>query len=344
MIPVVWKSYIDSPARGYWDQELFEWLFVQRLPAGYEFEHHTDLPDSDGIILVTPGHWTDPTPVTQDLARYRWVLLVVVSDEEGQCPFWDVQHPNMIVWKYYARPAYSRQPDRYLPLAWPPGTLERNVDLPVKSVDWFFVGQVWHRRRREAVAAMRAQLKHVPGTLFETGGFGQGWPHDTYIQELRKAKVVLCPSGQNHPDTFRMGEALETGGVPIIDRRSPAGVVDPWGMTFHAPPPFPVIDDWPTIRRLVPSLLQAWPRVQHQAFAWWQQEKRSYVWQLYDDLHTLTGREPDRDLRASERITALIPTSPISRHPDTSMIWETIRSITRETAVRGDPGHGRRCT
>ena len=109
MIPVVWKSYHDSPGRGYWDQQILEWLFQG-------FEHYETFPDTDGIIFVTPGHWRTAEQVNTDLQRYDWVLVVVTSDEEGECPYWDINHPNMILWRSYPRPNYTHQPDRYLPL------------------------------------------------------------------------------------------------------------------------------------------------------------------------------------------------------------------------------------
>jgi hypothetical protein len=330
MIPVVWKSYFDaSPNRGYWDQDMLDWLFKQRLPGGFEFEHfeEDDQPRSDGIILVTPGHWRDAGQLNRDIKRYEWALIIVTSDEEGACPYWDVDHPNMILWREYARPNYSYQPDRYLPLGHPTATLEANRELwPHKTTNWMFAGQVTHHRRQEAVAAMRAHI--TDGLIYETPGFTQGWPRDQYFDETRKAKIVLCPSGPQHPDAFRIYEALECGAVPIIDSRSPAGVRDPWGRTFHTVPPFPIIKDkWKEIRELVPGLLADWPDCQHQAFSWWQQEKRAFVWQIHDDLVALSGGEPQRGINADERITALVPTSPIARHPDTSMILTTIQSI-----------------
>lgn len=326
MIPVVWKSYADSPARGYWDQTILEWLFAQSLPAGFRFEHHDGFVEADGLILVTPGHWRDGTAITEQIAHYRWVLLIVTSDEEGACPYWQVTHPNMLIWRTFPRPQYSHQPDRYMPLGWTPHCHPDGTS-PDKTVPWLFAGQVTHQRRRDLVTQLR---RLNGGVLYETPGFTQGWEPDEYMRQMAEARIVLCPSGPNHPDTFRMYETLETGGVPVADMVAPSGVRDPWGRTFHTRPPFPIMDEWHTINRTINQLNAEWPAIQHRVFSWWQQTKRQLIHQLHTDLSTLTGGEPARPIYADERITALISTSPISRHPDLSMILTTIETVRQQ--------------
>ena len=209
MIPIVWWSFFElSQARGYADQEIFEWLFRQRVPGGFQFEHYDTFPDADGIILVTPGHWRDGKEISEQLAAYRWVLVLMNSDEEGDCPFWEIDHPNMPVWRFHARPAQSHQPDRWLPLGWAPGTLEANREHPVKTVDWLFAGQVTHSRREEAVAAMRKHLTvGIKGVLHETTGFMQGWD-----QAHGRSDRIGCGPDHRPAFTRRGGQPL---GAPV---------------------------------------------------------------------------------------------------------------------------------
>lgn len=320
-IPVVWKSYADSPAEGYWDMELLKWVFDRPTPGGFTFTHISDLPAKDsGMVLVTPGHWRETDTINADLAGRPWALVIVTSDEEGLAPFWDIRMTgNLSIWKHWPRPELPWQPDRVMPLGWTPGTLEANRTRPEKDLDWFFAGQITHHRRYETVAALK-QMGN--GKLIETAGFTQGVARSEWFEMLRRSKVIPCPSGPNTSDTFRLYEALESGCVPLADATSPRGDRGHWGKAFgHVP--FPVVDDWATLPGLVDEFKGQRRRVE--VLAWWEQAKRDLVWRLHDDIRRLSGVDPSPPVE--ERITVLIPTSPIPSHPDTAIIEATVASI-----------------
>lgn len=323
MIPVVWKSYIDSPARGYYDQACLEWLLA-------DVEHHEDFPEADGIILVTPGHWRDATKLNEDIARYSWVLLIITSDEEGDCPFWQVDHPNVSIWKHTPLQHLPFQPDRPLMLGWTPGTVEANRTRPHKDLEWSFAGQdgpPGNRRREQAVQVMRT----MGGELIISEGFLQGLDRDAYFTLLRRSKVVPCPSGPNIPDTFRLYEALESGAVPIADATCPRGDWGYWHRVFPSPPVFPILSDWLRLPEVVREWGDQFRRVG--VLAWWEQTKAEMRQRLEDDIRRLSGE--DTNLPIEERITVVIPTSPIPSHPSTRIIEDTVSSV-RQRLPRAD--------
>jgi hypothetical protein len=321
-IPVVWFSYHDSPPRGYWDTTLLDWLFEQRMPGGYTFNHMLQFPDHEqGIVLVTPGHWRDATQLNEDIKGRPWVLLIVTSDEEGLAPIHQVQHPNLSVWKHTPRAELPWQPDRALPLGWTPGTVQVNQTRPEKVLDWFFAGQITHGRREEAATIMRTMNS---GKLIETDGFTKGVDRQEYFDMMRRTKVVPCPSGPNIPDSFRFYEALESGAVPLADATCPRGDWGYWHRVFGQVP-FPVVEDWQTMSALVAEYRGQAKRVE--VLAWWEQAKRDLTWRLHDDLTNL-GATRDK-VWVTERITVLIPTSPIPSHPSTGIIEQTVKSVRR---------------
>jgi hypothetical protein len=320
-VPVCWFSYHDSPARGYWDTTLLDWLFEQRMPGGYEFEHRYDFPNHEqGIILVTPGHWRDAGLLNDDIRGRPWVLLIVTSDEEGLAPIHQVQHPNLSVWKHTPRAELPWQPDRALPLGWTPGTVEANQERPAKPDDWFFAGQITHGRREEAADVLRTM---AGGKLIETDGFTKGINSQEYFDMMRRAKVVPCPSGPNIPDSFRFYEALESGAVPLADATCPRGDWGYWHRVFGSVP-FPVVVDWSTLPALVEENRTQLKRVA--ILAWWEQAKRDLIWRLHDDIANLKGSEPFPPPN-TERITVLVSSSPIPSHPSTEIIEQTVTSI-----------------
>lgn len=319
-VPVVWFSYHDSPARGYWDTTLLDWLFEQRMPGGYQFEHRYDFPNSEqGIVLVTPGHWRSTDQINEDIRGRPWVLLIVTSDEEGLAPIHQVQHPNLSIWKHTPRTELPWQPDRALPLGWTPGTVEANRERPAKVDDWFFAGQVTHGRREQAADVLRTM---AGGKLIETDGFTKGINRQEFFDMMRRARVVPAPSGPNIPDSFRFYEALESGSVPLADATCPRGDWGYWHRVF-GDVPFPVVEDWSTLPALVETYRTPEQRVK--VLAWWEQAKRDLIWRLHDDIANLGA--PYEKPPVEERITVLIPTSPIPSHPDTGIIEETVKSI-----------------
>jgi hypothetical protein len=322
-IPVCWFSYHDSPPRGYWDTTLLDWLFEQRMPGGYTFNHMLDFPDSEqGIVLVTPGHWRDATQLNEDIRGRPWVLLIVTSDEEGLAPIHQVQHPNLSVWKHTPRAELPWQPDRALPLGWTPGTVAANQTRPDKVLDWFFAGQITHGRREQAAEIMRTMNS---GKLIETDGFTKGVDRQEYFDMMRRAKVIPCPSGPNIPDSFRFYEALESGAVPLADATCPRGDWGYWHRLF-GDVPFPVVEDWQTMPALVAEYREQAKRVE--VLAWWEQAKRDLIWRLHDDIANLQGGrfKPANE----ERITVLISSSPIPSHPDTGIIEQTVASVRKQ--------------
>jgi hypothetical protein len=69
-----------------------------------------------------------------------------------------------------------------------------------------------------------------------------------------------------------------------------------------------------------------YPRTNNRVFAWWQKYKRNFAYAIEDDLRYLTQQDfPASSLK--DKITVLIPTSPIISHPDTSILEETISTV-----------------
>src|SRR3954469_25452903 len=89
-VPVVWLSYSAStPARGYWDQGMMEALFSHDLwrPAGaHEFQHLESLEGLDGAVVVfpAPAQAEHVDRLNADIAKLKWLVLILTSDEEGK--------------------------------------------------------------------------------------------------------------------------------------------------------------------------------------------------------------------------------------------------------------------
>lgn len=304
-VDVVWLSYHkpDIIPRGYWDQGLLEELLSK---SSFSFEHHDGFEEFDpsgegsdqrGAIVIVNGrtHIEDTAKINEDIAKLRWCLFIDTGDEEAQFPWREIKHPIMHVWMMLPRMNQHDDTHFKLPQGYRPNTREvlKKVGKQERIQDWFFAGQVNHDRREQCISELRYLIdsgENPNGTMIITKGFGEEkLPYETYLKHMAQSKIVLCPSGIETPDNFRLYEALEAGCLPIVDQfatknQSPGF----WKYIFGDDIPFPVISYWDKLPQLMPELIKGWPHNANKAFAWWLEKKRSMVYQLEDDIKELS--------------------------------------------------------
>lgn len=289
-VDVIWKSYHrpEIISRGYWDQAILEDTFAKG-----NFAHHTEVrsvKEGNGAVFVINGrtHVDDIEQINKDIASLAWVLFIITGDEEGLFPWQSISHPMLRTWVQLPRMNMHNDASFKLPNGYLPDTrkLLKKIGQQDRIVDVFFTGQVNHPRREQCVEALKALPETYSRVLVETAGFGaQAMPYEEYMKTMAQAKIVLCPSGIETPDTFRLYEALEAGCVPVVDAFATNN--QDWGFwqyLFGEQPPFPIIPYWDELPKLMPQLLKEYPANANQCFAWWQQLKRKIYNKLIDDL------------------------------------------------------------
>jgi hypothetical protein len=264
----------------------------------YSVGYRDSFPMCDGAIIIIPARHCleDINHLNQQIARHRWVVVMLVGDEESLFPIDGLKHPNMRIW--VMSPVRGKHtPPRFLINGSQPQLHEILAQTSrEKKYDWFFAGQVTHSRRRECVE----QLRKMPnGFLLETAGFMQGMPYADYLANMAASKFVICPSGPVEQSTARIGEALEAGCVPIVDGRVPLenlcdyrrSHIEPgyWEWFFGEQPPFFVIYDWATLPALVHDLLPAWDALSVGCAIQWREYKNQFKQRISDDVRELNG-------------------------------------------------------
>lgn len=346
--PVVQVHFVsfdpDSIPSGYWDQEIvWRALGSQTTKSGTSPTPLGGLPTyiaastlvpyapgpADGGVVVIPGrfHADRVDRVQWFIDPMSWVVLIITSDEEALFPWRALHHPNMKVW--IQTPDADKHHDVMLEL-FPFGPSADFIDLlphpepTSRPNDWTFAGQLTHERRQQAVAVMQT----MPGvsTLATSERFAGGIDRADYAELMATTKVAPCPAGPATPDTFRAWEALDAGAIPVLDAHSPARPSGYWGHLFrHAETHLPMVDEWGELPDLAARLAAAWPVPNNRAVAWWRRYQRDMRQRLADDVGDLSTLRSRSEL--SDLITVVVPTSPIPRNPDTSVITETLNSI-----------------
>lgn len=326
-IPVTYLSLnSDTPAKGYWDQGVIDDLVNNKLyPPGNKYKLDIVQPNdlkNGGIIIFPARSQVDYIDqLNKYLAKLDWAILVLTGDEEAVFPVDKIKHSNIKIWIMSPHPD-KHKADKYgfLGTGYPPQIHQYKLEnKPVKDYDWFFSGQVTHYYRELATKYLQP-LKN--GRLVKTEGFTQGLEASEYYAELQRARVAPAPSGPETPDSFRLFEALELGCIPIPDERDWKGY---WHYFWGEEPKYPVLDSYEQLQGYIKDQVELYPANNNRTFAWWQKRKRQLVKQFGQDIQRLSGLEAD--LSIDNKITVVIPCSPIKSHPGTSIIAETIDSV-----------------
>lgn len=318
MLDYKFVAFGDHPAKGYWDQTMLTDLLADPL--------FDQIPNSNGAVIIIPGAYQAGfiKEINAELSKYTWVILFITSDEEGLFPIEKIKHKNMVVYIQY--PKQGRH-DKYK--KWPLGYVtdtRKNVFLTVKDQDFFFSGQVTHKRRKDCVEQLK---KMSSGTLIETDGFAQGIDQQKYMQLMCQAKTAPSPAGPISADAFRTYEALEAGAVPIADNLSARGDHDYWDYLFGSVP-FPTISKYENLPGYIGDYVAKYPMGNNVAQAWWIKKKRDLKVGIYQDVIKLIGDSIDGqpvNIKLDHLVTVIIPVSPIKSHPSSTILDQTISSV-----------------
>lgn len=344
MIDLVYQSYDpEVPADDYWDLGTINRLLAGKLWSAValpEFERKSLADVREGAVIVFPARRQVKyaKQFKADLQRLKWAVVMLVGDEANEFPAHEIAMPHVKLWIMSASPEHHVEGARKIGSGVPPQGYEflpkYKEDAINKPVDYFFSGQLTHDRRR-GLAAELATLEEfkannkLEGVVHYSEGFTQGMPHNYYFQALAAAKVAPCPSGAVNPDSFRLYEALEAGCVPVVDAMAPEiKHADYWTWFFDEEPPFPVYTDFDQIRGYIVDSVERSPALANKISAWWQGKKRDMAYWLVEDIAALNPHKVMNDgEKLRDKITVIMPSSPIPAHPSTEMIEKTIADI-----------------
>lgn len=311
----------DIPDSDFWDYSMLKGYFGETIWS--TVGSYGDLTDHPNLIVIAARyHSEDVDKINAYISKLDWCIVFLMGDEENEFPVEELSHPRMSVWVMSPRPGRH---DRYHKLGsgWPSQIRKQTLEWSAKPNEWFFSGQVVHEQRKQ----MAEILRDLPrGELNETQGFTQGYPHDVYYEKMSAAKAIPAPSGSFTPDSFRFFEALELGCVPLPGAMpSVKGYPDNYWQNLFGEIPFPVISDWNALPAEITRVREQWPTIGNRVFAWWQNYKRDQAYEIQDEIYKYTRVRPEPELK--DKLTVLIPTSPIKSHPSLEIIEQTIESV-----------------
>lgn len=346
-IPVLWLSYHqpDIPAKGYWDTNWVERLFEGQLWHSrvqwkhcYSFE---EVGESQYLAVVFPAKCPeDIHRLNKDLSRYERVFLILTSDEAGNFPAHQIEHPTLALWIMNPRGDRHKHFSKGIGNGWPPQAwqlVKYFDDYMAKTRKWSFIGQVNHSRRVECANVLRHLSDGYLKTNDKFADLTNGAPPELYYRVMADSVIVPCPAGVVSPDSFRVFEALEAGCIPLVDEVSPVKEIPPgyWDTIFGADHPLPLLPhDMTLLPKVIAEQYCEWQYRSIRIYSWWQQEKRKLVRSTEAMLGGIGFPWKEHPGEVCDRITVLIPVSPIPAHPDTAILDNTIASVRRYPALK----------
>jgi hypothetical protein len=296
-IPVLWHAQEDG--QGIFNcttmlLDMFDVYDCEHLPAARQ--QYPQLAGSGAVVIVHGGRQPGSIDrLNRDIEPLKFVLLIVLGDEESSFPVEQIEHPRKKIW--IQEPMVGRHEfcDRFLLDGYTPQTQLFKQMMPWaktnnrRELDWFFAGQVTHERRRQCVHA----LQHLDwgGFFVETKGYCQGISLQEYHSWLACAKIVPCPSGPMSPDSARVCEALEMGAIPILDDLSPTRHKSGfWQLVLGKNHPLPVITQWWQLSLCIKEICAQWETKSAEVQNWWMAYKKDFTTWLHKDWFDLSGQ------------------------------------------------------
>jgi len=331
MIDVYWltRPGSDTCARCRWDEMFVEDIIcgtTKRVAGSPQIRHHMSPPTGAqdyGVVVFPAGahEHRDSKWLNSLLREFRRVQVFISSDESSTFPIGSLYHRDMQLWVMTPR-AELHYPKRTIFIGEGPG--ERVVPgIAPKTRSWFLSGQNTHSKRNEAFDALR----DLPGGwCHPTEGFQQGLDRGTYLRALEETRIAPCPTGPTTQDSFRFFEALERGCVPVVDELRPDGGGAGYWRVLGVPEDVaPRVKHWSEFAAIRQRIEDDWPAAAVRSHAWWHAERRRLNKKFVDHIRGPQGTE------VRDRMTVLIPTSPIPSHPRPNIIVKTIQSIRERT-------------
>jgi hypothetical protein len=157
----------------------------------------------------------------------------------------------------------------------PPETQVRATD---RKYAWSFVGEAGKSSRPDMVRNLSTIEPHICFSSTPVGGvafFDRGLagkrriPKEDFVEILRQSAFAPAPMGNASLESVRLYDALESGAIPIVERR----LTLDYFKEFLGKHPLPTVDSWSEGRGLIvrylndPAGLDA---LQQECISWWE--------------------------------------------------------------------------
>jgi hypothetical protein len=272
----LWQDADPSEAR--WIQTLFGSVLGDSLYDG----RRNLAPDH---VILFDHFVTFQDPAYYARFRGRDAFLVDLSDENYDFSP-DIYANFRGVLRMYWSSVFRPEAVMFLPLGFSrlPASTEAIRKATERQYVWSFLGQVNKSSRPEMAYALLTVQPHLLFatdrvdrlTMWNRGPNGpRRYPAPQTSAILRDSIFAPCPMGNVNLECYRVYEALESGTIPIVEKRLTLDYFRKlWGE--H---PVPTVSSWSAARTLIARLFESPAELdllQERCMSWWRQYKQRY--------------------------------------------------------------------
>jgi hypothetical protein len=268
------KTYLLSFSENDCAADKWDYGILKEVFDKYEIDQIkvTSIPNTDRALVVVPGPQNigHEEYINKEIQNISRLVLFITGDEQGSFDISKINHSNAEIWIQY--PYEQHKNFNKLPIGVPQHLKKLAPEYPSKDYDVYFSGQITHQRRQQIAKV----LPVLPNTIFTlTAGFAQGGDPKDYYKALSRSRLAPAPAGAETIDTFRFFEAIEMMSLPIADAIDSKGNGrEFYKYLFGYDIPVEVVSNWGDLKKLVPRLLDQYPKNMHTVVCWWIKYKR----------------------------------------------------------------------
>lgn len=268
-----------------------QWL--KRLLPGFSVELIED-PNQDKVIpnsIVICKRLGQLRPALLDaISKTPGMVLFHISDEwylDRLAPYRSFAH---VIRNYY-HPALQQEGITQIPMGPSriPNGMRRIRPTMERRYRWCFVGNLASTRKSMAhhLKTIEPKYLHVTGTRAQSAAW---LAPEEYLAALGDSIFVPCPMGNVNLESFRLYEALDSGAVPIVERRR---FLDYFTQLF-GPHPLPSVREWKEAPSVINSFCSDPVRLQNkqdEIQEWWRQLEGHVSNRVTSAINTVVGRQ-----------------------------------------------------
>jgi hypothetical protein len=268
-----------------------EIAWLKRLLPGCSLEFVEDLTQTQVIpnsIVICKRLGKLRKELLQSIAVTPGVVLFHISDEwylDRLAPYRNFVH----VLRNYHHSALQQEGITQIPMGPSRAKSAEAISTAERRYLWCFAGNLASTRRSmvQHLKGMEPSFLHVTGTRDQSASWLKP---EEYLKILSQSSFVPCPMGNVNLESFRLYEALDSGAIPILERRP---WLDYFTQLFGAHP-LPSVCNWREARSVMETFRSHPERLkskQAEIQNWWQQWEAKISHQVTEVIRASRGQK-----------------------------------------------------
>jgi hypothetical protein len=192
-----------------------KWIYEILKKIEYNIiQSETDLEKNDTLIVIDSNIEEKSELYTKLNIICSKVFLFHLGDESGSYDLSPVYKNCNYIWRTFCSNKYFKNNKiKCIPIGCKSGVLIKHKNN--KKYKWTFTGTP-HKSSRHDLLFQLSEIK--PFFCHKTQKFNEKIISvDDMSEVLSSTEFIPCPNGFFHPETYRLYEALECGGIPIVE-------------------------------------------------------------------------------------------------------------------------------